>query len=159
MESSHVAALAALQQDDDYACALSQFRRDYPAFDVEALADLRAREYGRLDALGHVYLDYTGGGLYAAGQLAQSRRREARNCFRQHCTVRWRHPAGALRAILPRLVFDRANLASHRFADSHLTEAGPLLDADAVNHSRAAEIPGIRHAVASGQNAPDDLAL
>ena len=30
---------------------------------------LRASDYARLDATGHVYLDYTGGGLYAASQL------------------------------------------------------------------------------------------
>lgn len=30
---------------------------------------LRAREYARLDAQNHVYLDYTGGGLYAESQL------------------------------------------------------------------------------------------
>lgn len=33
------------------------------------LDDLRAREYGRLDATSSVYLDYTGGGLYAESQL------------------------------------------------------------------------------------------
>ena len=34
---------------------------------------LRAREFSRLDASNHVYLDYTGGGLYAASQVhAQS---------------------------------------------------------------------------------------
>ena len=33
------------------------------------LDDLRAREYPRLDAMGQVYLDYTGGGLYADSQL------------------------------------------------------------------------------------------
>jgi selenocysteine lyase/cysteine desulfurase len=32
---------------------------------------LRAAEYGRLDAEDHVYLDYTGGGLYAESQLRQ----------------------------------------------------------------------------------------
>ncbi|MEZ4608623.1 MAG: aminotransferase class V-fold PLP-dependent enzyme [Deinococcales bacterium] len=32
-------------------------------------AQLRQQEYGRLDTLGHVYLDYTGGGLYALSQL------------------------------------------------------------------------------------------
>jgi len=32
---------------------------------------LRAREFGRLDEGGHVYLDYTGSGLYAASQLAE----------------------------------------------------------------------------------------
>jgi selenocysteine lyase/cysteine desulfurase len=33
--------------------------------------DLRAREYARLDREGHVYLDYTGGSLYAESQLRQ----------------------------------------------------------------------------------------
>jgi len=35
--------------------------------------ELRAREYGRLDRQGHVYLDYTGGGLYADSQLREHR--------------------------------------------------------------------------------------
>jgi molybdenum cofactor sulfurtransferase len=39
--------------------------------DETAMFDhLRASEYGRLDAHDHVYLDYTGGGLYAASQVA-----------------------------------------------------------------------------------------
>ena len=39
---------------------------------VEAsLHDLRRTEFGRLDAGGHVYLDYTGAGLYAESQLAE----------------------------------------------------------------------------------------
>lgn len=29
----------------------------------------RAAEYSRLDEQGHIYLDYTGGGLYADSQL------------------------------------------------------------------------------------------
>jgi hypothetical protein len=33
--------------------------------------ELRRSEYGRLDAGGHVYLDYTGAGLYAHSQLAE----------------------------------------------------------------------------------------
>ena len=33
------------------------------------LDDLRAREFARLDAAGHVYVDYTGGSLYAASQV------------------------------------------------------------------------------------------
>ncbi|NDJ76399.1 MAG: aminotransferase class V-fold PLP-dependent enzyme [Chloroflexi bacterium] len=45
------------------------FQQDYPAFEVEAVEDLRAREFSRLDELGHAYLDYTGGGLYADSQL------------------------------------------------------------------------------------------
>ncbi len=38
-------------------------------WDADAVASLRAAEYGRLDALDQVYLDYTGAGLYAASQL------------------------------------------------------------------------------------------
>src|SRR5688572_15136881 len=34
-----------------------------------AIDDLRARDYGRLDREGHVYLDYTGGSLYAESQV------------------------------------------------------------------------------------------
>lgn len=36
---------------------------------TRALDDLRATEYARLDAAGQVYLDYTGGGLYAEAQV------------------------------------------------------------------------------------------
>ena len=36
-----------------------------------ALDGLRQRDYGRLDAQGQVYLDYTGGGLHAASQLRE----------------------------------------------------------------------------------------
>lgn len=39
-----------------------------------ALDDLRASEYGRLDAAGHAYLDYTGGGLYAECQVREHHR-------------------------------------------------------------------------------------
>lgn len=50
--------------------ALAAFLEDYPAYRrTRSLDDLRAREYGRLDEQGHVYLDYTGGGLYATSQL------------------------------------------------------------------------------------------
>src|SRR5262249_12881986 len=37
--------------------------------DLAQLEALRASEYGRLDALGHVYLDYAGAGLYAESQV------------------------------------------------------------------------------------------
>ncbi|HZE03877.1 MAG TPA: aminotransferase class V-fold PLP-dependent enzyme, partial [Solirubrobacteraceae bacterium] len=36
-----------------------------------AVDELRARDFARLDAGGHVYLDYTGGGLYGASQLRE----------------------------------------------------------------------------------------
>src|SRR6185503_2719266 len=42
------------------------------AFD--GLDELRAAEYGRLDATGDVYLDYTGGSLYAESQVGEHMR-------------------------------------------------------------------------------------
>jgi molybdenum cofactor sulfurtransferase len=54
--------------DPDY----RDFIRAYPEYgNTLALDELRAREYARLDKLGQVYLDYTGGGLYASSQLEQ----------------------------------------------------------------------------------------
>lgn len=48
----------------------SDFISKYPAYDsTHNIDELRAREYSRLDALGHVYLDYTGAGLYAGSQV------------------------------------------------------------------------------------------
>ncbi len=44
----------------------------HPAFrDTAILDELRATEYARLDRRGEVYLDYTGGGLYAEAQVKQ----------------------------------------------------------------------------------------
>jgi molybdenum cofactor sulfurtransferase len=43
-------------------------------WDAAAVSDLRARDYARLDREGQVYLDYTGGGLYAASQLRDHQR-------------------------------------------------------------------------------------
>ena len=52
--------------------AFAAFRRDFPAYDsTHILDELRATEYARLDRNGHVYLDYTGGGLYAELQLRE----------------------------------------------------------------------------------------
>src|SRR3712207_3284200 len=46
------------------------FRDARPGFGATAVLDtLRVSEYGRLDASGDVYLDYTGGSLYAESQL------------------------------------------------------------------------------------------
>jgi molybdenum cofactor sulfurtransferase len=54
---------------ENYRTVLAGFQKSYPDFDEQALDELRANEYGRLDEQGHVYLDYTGSGLYAASQL------------------------------------------------------------------------------------------
>jgi molybdenum cofactor sulfurtransferase len=42
-----------------------------PAKDSDPVAELRRTEFARLDRGGHVYLDYTGGGLYADSQLRE----------------------------------------------------------------------------------------
>ena len=50
--------------------ALAGFRRRYPSYEgTRKLDELRGREYSRLDLGGHVYLDYTGAGLYADSQV------------------------------------------------------------------------------------------
>jgi molybdenum cofactor sulfurtransferase len=52
--------------------AEAAFLASSPSFRQTALVDeLRASDYGRLDARGDVYLDYTGGSLYAASQLEE----------------------------------------------------------------------------------------
>lgn len=52
--------------------ASAAFNEKFPRYqDTHTLDDLRAREYARLDRQNHIYLDYTGGGLYADSQLRQ----------------------------------------------------------------------------------------
>ncbi|MEW6093617.1 MAG: aminotransferase class V-fold PLP-dependent enzyme [Chloroflexota bacterium] len=48
----------------------ADFVQKYPAYDkTHNLDELREREYSRLDRLSQVYLDYTGGSLYADSQV------------------------------------------------------------------------------------------
>jgi len=50
--------------------AYADFVQSYPLYDTtHDIDELRQREYSRLDRLGHIYLDYTGGGLYAESQI------------------------------------------------------------------------------------------
>jgi selenocysteine lyase/cysteine desulfurase len=50
--------------------AFADFLKTYPAFAATQKLDaLRESEYARLDKHHHIYLDYTGGGLYAESQL------------------------------------------------------------------------------------------
>jgi selenocysteine lyase/cysteine desulfurase len=52
--------------------AAAVFLAAYPEYARTALLDdLRAVDYSRIDAGGHVYLDYTGGGLHAESQVRQ----------------------------------------------------------------------------------------
>lgn len=59
-----------LYHSADMDAAYAAFLEAYPAFAQTAALDaLRSREYSRLDRLGQVYLDYTGGSLHADSQL------------------------------------------------------------------------------------------
>jgi selenocysteine lyase/cysteine desulfurase len=61
---------------------LVAFLREYPTYPTtHIIDDLRAVEYSRLDLGGHIYLDYTGGGLYAESQLRRHHRLLAEHVF------------------------------------------------------------------------------
>jgi selenocysteine lyase/cysteine desulfurase len=58
------------------------FLKAYPAYPITSIIDeLRATEYARLDLGGHIYLDYTGGGLYAESQLRRHARLLSEHVF------------------------------------------------------------------------------
>lgn len=80
---SFVDALRALDADRSVCPeSVAAFNDVFPPYQTtSALDDLRARGYGRLDQLGHVYLDYTGGGLYAASQVEEFTRLLEGNVF------------------------------------------------------------------------------
>ncbi len=62
--------------------ALDSFLKSYPAYaSTTILDDLRRTEYARLDRGEHIYLDYTGGGLYADSQLKQHQKLLQDNVF------------------------------------------------------------------------------
>ncbi len=62
--------------------ALAAFRRAYPTYKTTRLLDnLRAHEYARLDERNQIYLDYTGGGLYAESQLRKHMELLSRGVF------------------------------------------------------------------------------
>ncbi|MCX6035585.1 MAG: aminotransferase class V-fold PLP-dependent enzyme, partial [Chloroflexi bacterium] len=48
----------------------ADFIQKYPTYDkTHDIDELRDRDYARLDRTGQIYLDYTGGGLYADSQM------------------------------------------------------------------------------------------
>lgn len=58
------------------------FLKAYPAYArTHLIDDLRRKEYARLDAGEHVYLDYTGGSLYAEAQLREHQQLLDANVF------------------------------------------------------------------------------
>jgi selenocysteine lyase/cysteine desulfurase len=65
-----------------YEKEFKEFLTAYPNYKETAkLDELRANDYARLDRLGHVYLDYTGGGLYAESQIAKHQEILQNNVF------------------------------------------------------------------------------
>ena len=58
------------------------FLKTYPGYrSTGILDDLRRKDYARLDHGEHIYLDYTGGGLYAESQLLQHQKLLTENVF------------------------------------------------------------------------------
>lgn len=65
-----------------YEQAESEFRDSHPEYaTTDACDELRSRDFSRLDAEGHAYLDYTGGGLYAESQIRRHHDLLVRNVF------------------------------------------------------------------------------
>ena len=59
-------------QNDHMDAAFQEFLKANPVFETtRMLDDLRRTDYGRLDRLGQIFLDYTGGGLYADSQIRE----------------------------------------------------------------------------------------
>jgi len=67
-------------RDEGMESSFREFLESYPDFIATyAVDDLRAKEYSRVDAQQHIYLDYTGGNLYADRQV-----REHHHLLRSH---------------------------------------------------------------------------
>jgi molybdenum cofactor sulfurtransferase len=70
------------QDEESAEEALARFLEDYPAYKgTSPLDDLRQLEYSRLDEQDHIYLDFTGGGLYSDSQVRKHMRMLSDNIF------------------------------------------------------------------------------
>ncbi len=68
--------------DEQLVGAEAEFLADFPAYrETAQLDDLRRVEYTRLDEQKHIYLDYTGGGLYAQSQITEHMTRLLHNIY------------------------------------------------------------------------------
>jgi selenocysteine lyase/cysteine desulfurase len=66
LDSQHTSG----RHSDQRVSAYEAFIKTYPEYEkTKSIDKLRAKDYSRLDTLGQVYLDYTGGGIYADSQL------------------------------------------------------------------------------------------
>jgi selenocysteine lyase/cysteine desulfurase len=73
---------ALLTAEADWPPETPGFLTSYPGYAAtRVLDDLRAAEYGYLDAGGHTYLDYTGAGMPAQAQLRSFAARMQGSCF------------------------------------------------------------------------------
>jgi molybdenum cofactor sulfurtransferase len=69
-------------EPESFGCAEAAFRREHPLYaDTAALDELRLTDFARLEHGRHVYLDYTGGGLYADSQLVEHMQLLRENVF------------------------------------------------------------------------------
>jgi len=60
----------------------SRFIKKYPTYANTAALDLlREKDYQTLDSERHIYLDYTGGSLYASSQLTTHQELLSKNIF------------------------------------------------------------------------------
>jgi selenocysteine lyase/cysteine desulfurase len=70
------------QANTVFEAKFAKFLEDYPTYkQTTDLDKLRQEEYSRLDEQDHIYLDYTGGGLYADSQLREHMRMLRENIF------------------------------------------------------------------------------
>ena len=60
-----------VREDPSYAEAFAAFERDHPGYASAELDAARAHDFSRLDRSGDVYLDYTGGGVYAESHVLE----------------------------------------------------------------------------------------
>ena len=66
----HIKTSETILCSEQMATAYGEFKKTYPGYvSTKHIDELRALDYSRLDKLGQVYLDYTGGGIYADSQL------------------------------------------------------------------------------------------
>jgi len=68
--AQHPREPASAAEEAAFSAAFAEFLRAYPTYATTSkLDELRASEYWRLEERGHVYLDYTGGGVHADSQV------------------------------------------------------------------------------------------
>ncbi|TDQ54969.1 aminotransferase class V-fold PLP-dependent enzyme [Actinorugispora endophytica] len=108
----------------------TDFLDAYPGYvDTAGLDELRAAEYRYLDENGHLYLDYTGGGLPAEAQIRAHAQRVARGCFgNPHSTS----PASTASTEL----VERARAAVLRYFNAQPEEYAAVFTANATGACR-----------------------